>query len=792
MSQQPQEVADDGLQMFRDSAAGFLGAADQRQRFRRLEASGGGLDRACWEQLAELGWFSLLVPEEEGGLGLGLAEVATIAQEAGRHLLPEPLVDAGVQPLALLARLARGALRDQLLADLQVGRRVVGLAWQESAGELEPASGMTHARPTAGGSAVLGEALRVTGTKRFVRPGPGADGWIVAADLASETALVWVDAQASGLQVEHESGVDGMGTATLRMDEAQGQLLAHGPEALAALQAANDIARFAQAAELAGIARRTLELTCDYLRTRVQFGKPIGSFQALQHRAVDGLVQVELAEACLRESLRTLARGDGESLAAVASRVKARCAYAATELTRAAIGLHGAIGTTNEYDIGLYFKRAMTLASRLGNAASLRMRWRRLHDEAVASASIGGSAAVSPAPEATSEATFDFRPDQDWEAMPEPRFRALVRALFARHYPEHRRFMPFRQTWAESRDWYMTLARLGWLAPAWPRQHGGMGLPADKLIAYIEETEAWGVARTPDQGLVMVGPILMRFGSEAQRQRFMPPILAGEHVWTQGYSEPNAGSDLAAVRTEAVKDGDHFIVNGQKTWTTWGADGTHMFMLVRTDKTVKKQAGISFLLVDLKTPGITVRPIRNIAGESDFCEVFFDNVRVPVENLVGGLNEGWTVAKALLGFERLFTGSPKHSQHTLRQVEKLARQRGMQDDPAFLVRLTELQLDAIDLGAAYTGFAELAKRGEVIPPTISTLKIWSTETYERLALLLIESAQDYGALRDHCRSDEIDLHVVAPLFNAMGAKIFAGSNEIQRNILARTVLDLPA
>jgi alkylation response protein AidB-like acyl-CoA dehydrogenase len=284
----------------------------------------------------------------------------------------------------------------------------------------------------------------------------------------------------------------------------------------------------------------------------------------------------------------------------------------------------------------------------------------------------------------------------------------------------------------------------------------------------------------------------MRFGTEAQRQRFMPPILAGEHVWTQGYSEPNAGSDLAAVRTEAVQDGEHFVVNGQKTWTTWGADGTHMFMLVRTDKTVKKQAGISFLLVDLKTPGITVRPIRNIAGESDFCEVFFDNVRVPVENLVGGLNEGWTVAKALLGFERLFTGSPKHSQHTLGQVEKLARQRGLQDDPAFLVRLTELHLDAIDLGAAYTGFAELAKRGEAIPPTISTLKIWSTETYERLALLLIESAQDYGAMRDHCHSDEIDLHVVAPLFNAMGAKIFAGSNEIQRNILARAVLDLPA
>ena len=376
--------------------------------------------------------------------------------------------------------------------------------------------------------------------------------------------------------------------------------------------------------------------------------------------------------------------------------------------------------------------------------------------------------------------------------MTEVEFRRKVRALFAAHYPQARRHMPYRQSWAESRDWYLTLARLGWIAPAWPREHGGMGLPADKLIAYIEETEAWGVARSPDQGLVMVGPILMRFGTEAQRARFMPPILAGEHVWTQGYSEPNAGSDLAAVRTEAVIDGEDFIVNGQKTWTTWGSDGTHMFMLVRTDKSVKKQAGISFLLVDLKTPGVTVRPIRNIAGEREFCEVFFDDVRVPRANLVGELNQGWTVAKALLGLERLFTGSPKHSQHTLVQVQKLARQRGLLDDPVFVARFTELQLDTADLGAAYAGFAEIAKRGEPIPASISMLKIWSTETWERLALLLVELAGEYGGLRDHSCNEEIDMQVVAPLFNCLGAKIFAGSNEIQRNILAKQVLELPS
>lgn len=759
----------ESIAMFRDSASGFLGAHDQRQRVRALEDAGGGFDRALWQQLAELGWLSILVPEADGGLGLGLSELAAIAEEAGRHLLPEPLVDAGVHPVALLARLPAGGLRDDLLAGIQAGARVAGVAWQESAGEIEAGLGMTSAT-------LDGAHARLTGHKRFVRPGPGADGWIVAAGLGDGLALFWLAADAPGLTLDHAAGVDGSAIATLALDGAQALLLARGSVAQQALQQANDIARIAQAAELVGIARRSLELTRDHLCTRVQFGQPIGRFQALQHRLVDGLIQVELAAACLREGLATVSDAQ---LAAVASRTKARCAHAATEMTRLAIQLHGAMGTTNEHDVGLYFKRAMTVASRWGNAAAHRRRWLALAPD---------TAHGSALPVADRDG---FPTDLDWQAMPDAEFRGMVRALFARHYPEHRRHLPYRQTWAESRDWYMTLSRLGWLAPAWPREHGGLGLPADKLIAYIEESEAWGVARPPDQGLVMIGPILMRFGTDAQRQRFLPKVLSGEHVWTQGYSEPNAGSDLAAVRTEAVRDGDHFVVNGQKTWTTWGSDGTHMFMLVRTDKTVKKQAGISFLLVDLKTPGITVRPIRNIAAEHEFCEVFFDDVRVPCDNLVGELNQGWTVAKALLGFERLFTGSPKHSQHTLHQVEKLARQRGLFDDPAFVTRLAELQLDTADLGAAYARFADMAKRGEPIPPTISMLKIWSTETYERLALLLIESAQDYGALRDHALTDEIDMHVMAPLFNAMNAKIFAGSNEIQRNILAKAVLALP-
>ncbi|MGE0312857.1 MAG: acyl-CoA dehydrogenase [Lautropia sp.] len=823
---------------FADSADAWLRARDHRERVRALDDAGGGFDRAVWREIGALGWFGILVAERDAGLGLGIAEVASVARMAGRHLLPEPFVDAGVHPIALLARLPAHDARERLLAALIDGTAVAGVAWQEHAGHLVADRIDGVACEWSGTDAGDGTVARVHGRKCFVRPGTDVDGWIVSARAHGEPALLWVAADADGVSVQRDRGVDAGVVATLRLERSPCTVIARGDVAACALQAATALATLAQAAELLGVARRAHELTCEHLRTREQFGRPIGSFQALQHRMVDAMMQLELADACVRDCVRIATRwqasgmqGDTTALQSAASRAKARCAHAALETTRTAIHLHGAIGTTNEHDVGLYFKRALMLASRWGNAVAHRARYAALADRPATArgTAAGRSPACPPEQHATpldaatpgatphaaphddaphDDALLDDAPldparcrDVDWDTIGEARFRRTVRALFAAHYPEARRHLPYRQTWSESKAWYLTLSRLGWLAPAWPKAHGGMGLPPDKLIAWIEESEAWGVARVPDQGLVMVGPILMRFGTPAQRARFLPPILAGEHVWTQGYSEPGAGSDLAAVRTEAIATrdagGDCFIVNGQKTWTTWGADGTHMFMLVRTDKTVKKQAGISFLLVDLRTPGVTVRPIRNIAGETDFCEVFFDDVRVPRENLVGELNQGWTIAKALLGFERLFTGSPKHSQHTLHQVEMLARARGLHADPAFRARLVELALDTADLTAAYTGFAEIAKRGDPIPPSISLLKIWSTETWERLALLLVDAAQDLAGLRDACRVDGagaaegIDLHVVAPLFNVIGAKIFAGSNEIQRNIVARSVLDLP-
>lgn len=380
----------------------------------------------------------------------------------------------------------------------------------------------------------------------------------------------------------------------------------------------------------------------------------------------------------------------------------------------------------------------------------------------------------------------------DYYRMGDEEFRAVVREFFETHYPAHLRFPPRRLRWHEIKDWYLTLSRKGWIAPNWPREHGGMGLDPAKMLIFIEEIERWGVARAPDHGIVQVGPILIEYGTDAQRRTYLPGILSGEHVWCQGYSEPNAGSDLASLATSAVPDGDAFVVNGQKIWTTLAQDATHMYLLVRTDRSAKKQEGISFFLLDMKTPGITVRPISNIAGHEEFCQVFLENVRVPGENLVGELNRGWTIAKALLSFERINIGSPRRPQYALKRLEMLAREKGLFDDPGFVDRFTQLRLDMADLASIYARYVEIVKRGGTPGQDASLLKIWAMETWQRLTELLVETAHEYGCVAGEIDFGGVTVDVLGPFYYSRPATIYGGSSEIQRNILAKYVLKLPS
>ncbi|WP_368931584.1 acyl-CoA dehydrogenase [Achromobacter xylosoxidans] len=763
----------DLIEEIRDSARDFLQRRDQRQRKRGAAPA----DRGYWREIAEVGWLGMSVPEALGGLELGWRAMAAVLEEAGRAQLPEPLVAAGVLPAALLARIepVDQASRDALLQALSAGESLIGLAWQETEGQLEAGEAAT----AFGVSVIEREGAYVlNGEKRHVIPGAGVDGWLVTADGEQGTALFYLPADTPGVTAQAHARADGTAACHLAIESAvvPADALLARDGVLDAVDEALDLGRLMQSAELVGVARQVLADSVAYLNTRQQFGRPLASFQALQHRLVDAAMQVELASNSLLDALDTLAArpGDATLRKTVASRAKARAARAGLEATRLAIQLHGAIGYTEECDVSLYFRSALHLAAWLGNAAAHRQRY--------------GALAALPAPGADDDGAAPitaFPREADWNGMPEADFRRLVRGFFRAHYPERLRHVPWRLHWDEIKDWYYTLSRQGWIAPSWPREHGGMALSPARQIAFIEEAERHGVARAPDQGLVMLGPILIRHGTEEQRARFLPGILSGEAVWAQGYSEPNAGSDLASLRCEALVDGDDLIVSGQKTWSTLAQDATHMFMLVRTDKTVKKQAGISFLLVDLASPGVSRRPIRTLSGHEEFCEVFFDQVRVPRANLVGELNAGWGIAKALLGFERLFSGSPKHANHALQQIFSIARQRGLLADPAFADRLAELRLDAADLTAMYSVFAELAKAGRPLPPELSLLKVWATETHERLGALLIQIAEEYGGAAMRLGYGNGQVHALAPYVNALAATIFSGTNEIQRNIYAK-------
>jgi alkylation response protein AidB-like acyl-CoA dehydrogenase len=381
---------------------------------------------------------------------------------------------------------------------------------------------------------------------------------------------------------------------------------------------------------------------------------------------------------------------------------------------------------------------------------------------------------------------------RDWNALSDEEFRRIAAEFFETHIPRHLKFLSRRPRWAEVSEWYLTMSRHGWLCPAWPQEWGGMGMSQSKALVYMEELERSGAPRVMDQGLMNIGPLLIAHGNDEQRRRFLPKIISGEHLWCQGYSEPNAGSDLASLRTEARLEGDEFIINGQKIWTSVAFDANHMFALVRTDKTVKKQAGISFLLIDMRQPGITVRPIRNIAGHEELCEVFLDNVRTPRANLIGDLNDGWRIAKALLGFERIWSGSPRQSTLALLRLERLARASGKMDDPAFVDKYTQVTMDVLDSASAYQRFAQIMRTGGSFGVEVSMLKIWATEACQRVTELMVEAAGDLSTLLGEVDVNGEAIDILYPFLDCRAFTIYGGSSQVQRNILAKQVLELPS
>ena len=380
-------------------------------------------------------------------------------------------------------------------------------------------------------------------------------------------------------------------------------------------------------------------------------------------------------------------------------------------------------------------------------------------------------------------------------------FRAEIRQWVAEHLPKdisHKVHNAMRLGRDDLQRWGRILGKQGWHGYAWPTQFGGPGWTAVQKHLFEEECALAGAPRLIPFGPVMVAPVIQTFGNAEQQRRFLPGIASGDVWWSQGYSEPGSGSDLASVKTKAERRGDYYIVNGQKAWTTLGQHGDWIFCLVRTSSEGKPQTGISFLLIDMKSPGVSVRPIEMLDGSREINEVWFDNVEVPADQLIGQENKGWTYAKHLLSHERTNIADVNRAKRELERLKRIAKAEGLWDDHRFRDQVALLEVDIVALEMMALRVLSGEKSGKQSLDVAGLLKIRGSEIQQRytelmmlaagpFALPWIKEAMDAGWQGEHVGAAHC-APLAATYFNYRKTTIYGGSNEVQRNIVAQTVL----
>ena len=383
----------------------------------------------------------------------------------------------------------------------------------------------------------------------------------------------------------------------------------------------------------------------------------------------------------------------------------------------------------------------------------------------------------------------------------EQAFREKIRGWVANNLPKdisQNVHNALHLTRDDQQRWARILGKEGWHGYAWPKQFGGPGWSAVQRHLFEEECALAGAPRIVPFGPVMVAPVIMAFGSPAQQKRHLPGIMSGDVWWSQGYSEPGSGSDLASLKCKAERRGDYYVVNGQKTWTTLGQYGEWIFCLVRTSSEGKPQTGISFLLIDMKTPGVSVRPIMLLDGSVEVNEVWFDNVEVPADNLVGEENKGWTYAKYLLAHERAGIGEVNRSKRELERLKRIAKAEGLYADGRFRDQIALLEVDIVALEMMILRVISAEKSGKQSLDVAGLMKIRGSEIQQRYTELMMLAGGPYSvpfireAMDAGWQGDYFGAQHCAPLaatyFNYRKTTIYGGSNEVQRNIVAQTVL----
>jgi alkylation response protein AidB-like acyl-CoA dehydrogenase len=724
--------------------------------------------RGLWKTFVDLDWPSLTVPAEDGGMGLTAVELIVTLEELGRVADPTPFLATTSQYVPLVREVAEVEARGRLLGAVCAG----------GTGAVAFAAGEVRARPDGDGWVLDGPARHVIDGDRadeiavVAGTGEGAGVFVVAAGDVAATREPTFDGSF------HLASVDLHG---VRVDAGRAFV---GPDVEAGVTRAREEAATGLAAMTVGASQRVLDIVLGHIRDRRQFGVPIGSFQAVKHMAVDMYVAIERARALCHFAALILA-DDGARRPVAASMAKAAAGECQRLVAKHGVQLFGGLGYTWENDLQIFVRRAKVAEPLLGSAPE--------HRATVARAVLSGPRPAETMSLSVDEATEAFRRElAAWleENAPDVATATEVRARSSADVPP----------WA--REWQRKMFDAGWLLPGNPPEHGGRNASLVEQFVHQEELGRRRIYPSYNpQGLSIIAPSILAFGTEEQKQRWAIPILRAEITAALGMSEPDAGSDLAGLRTRAVLDGDRFIVNGQKVWTSGAHDADVILAFVRTDPEAPKHRGISVLVVPTDSPGLTRRPFGSIVSpdDLDFNEVFFDDVEVPAENLIGPLNEGWRVATGSLGHERvmLWLGSAERLDDLVAHGGDQLVEHGLADDPLVQDWFGTLVADAHAL--RFLGYRTLAKATRGIEATEqSILKLFGSEAAQAATLNILEALGTDALDPDRPSAPLNALHIEAHTaswweryLRSFAGTIAGGTSQIQRNIIADRVLSLP-
>ena len=786
-------TVEDEREELRKVARSFLENALPAARLRELVASEDGNDKELWRSLTALGWHALGLDEEIGGSGGSWQDLMVVLEETGRVLLPSPFFASTV--LAAQAIAGAGSLeqRRDWIGAIGSGELTATVALPGNDGRWDAAAMSVDIEQD-------GEGWLARGTVDRVIDGATAGLIVVTGRTSGGPRLFAVDSGQPTVESTPLVTLDPT-RPMARVDFRGARAVPLGPPDTVGLESHEailgrllDLFTIGLAAEQLGCAERSLDDAIGYALQRSQHGQAIGSFQAIKHRCADVFLAVQSARSTVEyaSALAHQSAADTRlSLAASVARVAA--SRAATQAAATNIQIHGGIGITWEYTAHLYLRRAKS-SELLTGSLSLHRERIAAQLATVVSSPIFSESLLPPEMQAETE---EFR--KETRAFLAAELPASWQGAGALDEVERRQWL---QTWRQ------TLADKGMICVSWPREYGGQGRSIAEQIALLEEFTNAGVPHHPlsvdTLGINLLGPTILAVGSDEQKRERLPRIVSGEDRWCQGYSEPGAGSDLAAVQTTAVLKDGKWVINGQKIWTTSAHEANWIFALVRTDRSGSKYAGLTLLLVPMNQPGVNVRPIPDLNRQEHFNEVFLTDAVTDQANVLGEVNGGWAVANALLGYERA-EGAIRDAvnlRDEFRRLVVLAQDHDRLMDTRVRLGLADAYVDlqAIILGAVHDTTAALA--GRPPGPEASVHKLLWSEYHQRVTELSLDVYGDEALTptgRSSATSWSTDLPKspsssrswVQTYFNSRAGTIYAGTSEIQRNIIAERVLQMP-